>query len=86
MADGKGGKGKRGSVEGKHKRPPTPPLEDFGDSEFFEGVFSSEVYDSSPLALPTASSDDSDNSMGLSTAERAYIRSIEREGLEGSND
>jgi hypothetical protein len=46
----------------------------------------SEGYDSPPPALSTASSDDSDNSMGLSTAERAYIRSIERAGLEGSND
>lgn len=46
----------------------------------------SEGYDSPPPALSTASSDDSDNSMGLSTTERAYIRSIERAGLEGSND
>jgi hypothetical protein len=35
-------------VEGKRKRPPSPPLEDFGDSEYSEEEFSSK-YDGSPL-------------------------------------
>jgi hypothetical protein len=35
---------------------------------------------------PVASSDDSDDSMGLSATERAYIRSVERAGLGGSDD
>jgi hypothetical protein len=73
-------------AEGKHKRPPSPPSEDFGDSKYSEEELSFE-YDRSPaLASPVASSDDSDNSMGLSAAERAYIRSIERAGLDGSDD
>ena len=32
------------------------------------------------------SSDESDDSMGLSAIERAYIRSVERAGLSGSDD
>jgi hypothetical protein len=68
-------------VEGKRKRPPSPPLEDFGDSKYSEEEFSSK-YDGSPLlSSPVASFDDSDNSMRLSAAERAYIRYIESEGL-----
>jgi hypothetical protein len=86
MAGSKGGKGRCGSAEGKHKCPPTPPSEDYGDSEFSKEDFSSEGYDSPPPALPTASSDDSNDSMGLSVAEWSYIRSIERAGLEGSDD
>ena len=31
-------------------------------------------------------SDDSDHSIGLLVVERAYIRSVERAGLEGSDD
>jgi hypothetical protein len=86
MAGGKGGKGKCHSSEGKRKRPPSPPSEDFGGSKFSEEEFSLE-YDGFPaLASPAASSYDSDDSMGLLVADRAYIQSIERAELEGSND
>jgi hypothetical protein len=85
MAVSKGGKGRCGSAEGKHKCPLTPPSEDYGDSEFSKEDFS-EGYDSPPPALPTTSFDDSNDSMGLSVAEQSYIRSIERYGLEGSDD
>jgi hypothetical protein len=39
-----------------------------------------------PLLPLVASSEDSDDSMGRSTAARAYWRSIERAGLGGSDD
>jgi hypothetical protein len=80
----KGKKGRR-STDGKRKRPPSPPSEDFGDSEYSEEV--SSEYDLSPaLASPMVSFDDSDDSMGLSNAEWVYIRSVERAGLGGSDD
>ena len=71
MTGSKGGKGKRSQGEGKH--PLTPPSEDFGDSKFSEENFSSEGDDYLPPALPMLSSDDSNDSMGLSMTERAYI-------------
>jgi hypothetical protein len=61
-------------------------LEDFGDSKFSEENFSSKGNDSPPPAPPSLLSDYSDGLMELSTAERAYIRSIEREWLEGSDN
>jgi hypothetical protein len=71
--------------EREESAPLSPPSEDFGDSYYSEEV--SSEYDRSPvLASPMASSDDSDNSMGLSITERAYARSIERAGLGGSDD
>jgi hypothetical protein len=86
MDGGKRGKGKRRSSEGKRKRPPSPPSEDFGDSKFSEEEFSSGDYSSlTPTTLAVAS-DDSNDSMGLSVAERAYIWSVERAWLEGSGD
>jgi hypothetical protein len=86
MASNKGDKGKRNQRDGKQKRPPIPLSEDFGDSEFSEEHFSFEGEDS-PLPAPLSSSFDySDDSMGLSVVERAYIRSIEQAGLEESND
>jgi hypothetical protein len=64
-------------------------LEGFGGSDYSKEnsvEFSSE-YDRSPApASPVASSDDSDDSLGLSAAERAYIHFIERAGLGGSDD
>jgi hypothetical protein len=65
--------------------PPKSSSKDFGDSEYSEEV--SSEYDRSPApASPVASSDDSDDSMGLSTVDQAYIRSIKRAGLDGSDD
>jgi hypothetical protein len=80
-------KGKKGHhpADGKRKRPPSPPLEDFGDSEYSEEV--SSEYDRSPApASPVVSSDDSDDSMGLSAAERVYIQFVECVGLGRSDD
>jgi hypothetical protein len=49
----------------KRKREPTPPSEDFGDSEYSEEEFSSESEGSlAPIPL-RESSDDSDDSQGL---------------------
>jgi hypothetical protein len=49
----------------KRKREPTPPSEDFGDSEYSEEEFSSES-EGSPAPIPLReSSDDSDDSQGL---------------------
>jgi hypothetical protein len=84
------GRGKRGRswprhADGKRKRAPSPPSEDFGNSEYSEEA--SSEYDQSPApASPVASSEDSDDSMGLSTATRAYWRSIERAGLGGLDE
>jgi hypothetical protein len=67
------GKSKRGGSSSHHsgdkrKREPTPPSEDFGDSEYSEEEFSSESEGSPAPASPPASSDDSDDSQGI-TAE-----------------
>jgi hypothetical protein len=79
------GKGWPRRADGKRKHPPSPPSEDFEDSEYSEEV--SSEYDPSPaLASPMASSEDSDDSMGLSIAARAYWRFIECAGLGGSDD
>jgi hypothetical protein len=77
---GNKGKDKHDQGEGKRKRPPSPPLDDFGDLEFSEEHFSSKG-DDSPLPAPLSPLFDySGDSMGLSVAERAYIRSVERVG------
>jgi hypothetical protein len=69
----------------KRKCPLSPPSEDFGDSEYSEEV--SSEYDQSPaLASPVAASEDLYDSMGLSAEARAYWRSIEHVGLDGSDD
>jgi hypothetical protein len=49
----------------KRKREPTPPSEDFGDSEYSEEEFSSESEGSPVYTSPPASSEDSDNSQGI---------------------
>jgi hypothetical protein len=64
------GKSKKGGSSSHHfgdkrKREPTPPSEDFGDSEYSEEEFPSESEGSPVLASPPASSDDSDNSQGI---------------------
>jgi hypothetical protein len=84
------GRGKRGMswtrrADGKRKSAPSPPSEDFGDLEYSKEA-SSEYDRSLALASPTVSSEDSDDSMGLSIAARAYRRSIERAGLGGSDE
>jgi hypothetical protein len=85
MGRGKRGKGWPRRADGKRKRPPSPPSEDFGDSEYSEKA--SSEYDQSPSpASLVASSEDSDDSMGLSTAARAYWRSMKRAWLSGSDD
>jgi hypothetical protein len=70
----------------KRKREPTPPLEEFGDSEYSEEEFSSE-FEGSPAPIPLReSSDDSDDSQGLAAEVWTYIRAVERSGLEGSDE
>jgi hypothetical protein len=65
------GKGWPRRADGKCKHAPSPPSEDFEDSEYSEEV--SSEYDRSPApASHVASSEDSDDSMGLSVAARAY--------------
>jgi hypothetical protein len=70
----------------KRKREPTPPSEDFGDSEYSEEEFSSESEGSPAPVSPPASSDDSDDSQGIAAEVWTYIRAIERSGLEGSDE
>jgi hypothetical protein len=70
----------------KRKREPTPPSEDFGDSEYSEEEFSSES-EGSPAPIPLReSSDDSDDSQGLAAEVWTYIRAVERSGLAGSDE
>jgi hypothetical protein len=70
----------------KRKREPTPPSEEFGDSEYSEEEFSSES-EGSPAPIPLReSSDDSDDSQGLAAEVWTYIRAVERSGLEGSDE
>jgi hypothetical protein len=70
----------------KRKREPTPPSEDFGDSEYSEEEFSSESEGSPAPVSPPALSDDSDDSQGIAVEVWTYIRAIERAGLEGSDE
>ena len=70
----------------KRKREPTPPSEEFGDSEYSEEEFSSES-EGSPAPIPLReSSDDSNDSQGLAAEVWTYIRAVERSGLEGSDE
>ena len=70
----------------KRKREPTPPSEEFGDSEYSEEEFSSEPEGSPAPVSPPASSDDSDDSQGIAAEVWTYIRAVERAGLEGSDE
>jgi hypothetical protein len=72
--------------DGKQKREPTPPSEDFGDFEYSGEEFSSESEGSPVPASPPASSDDSDDSQGITAEVWTYIRAVERAGLEGSDE
>jgi hypothetical protein len=63
----------------KRKREPTPPSEEFGDSEYSEEEFSSES-EGSPAPLPLR------DSQGLAAEVWTYIRAVERSGLEGSDE
>jgi hypothetical protein len=70
MGRGKRGKGWPRHADDNRKCPPSTPSEDFGDSEYSEEA--SSEYDRSPApASNVASSEDSDDSMGLSTTARA---------------
>jgi hypothetical protein len=70
----------------KRKREPTPPSEDFGDSEYSEEEFSSESEGSLAPVSPPASSNDSDDSQRIAAEVWTYIRAIERSGLKGSDE
>jgi hypothetical protein len=64
------GKSKKGGSSSHHsgdkwKHEPTPPSEDFGDSEYLKEEFSSESEGSPVYTSPPASSDDSDDSQGI---------------------
>jgi hypothetical protein len=60
---------------------PATSASDFGDSEYSEEEFSSPA-----PASPPASSDDSDDSQGITAEVWTYIRAVERIGLEGSDE
>jgi hypothetical protein len=86
MGKSKNGSGSSPRFGDKRKREPTPPSEDFGDSEYSEEEFSSESEGSpAPVSSP-ASSDDSDDSQGIAAEVWTYIRAVERSGLEGSDE
>jgi hypothetical protein len=70
----------------KRKCGPTPPSEDFGDSEYSEEEFYSESEGSPAPVSPPASSDDTDDSQGIAAEVWTYIRAIERSGVEGSDE
>eukprot|EP00267_Zea_mays_P022187 XP_008646803.1 protein qua-1-like [Zea mays] len=91
MVSSKKGKKGRHHADGKWKHPPGPPSKDYRDSEYSEEV--SSEYDRSPTpASPVASSEDSDDSMGLSIAARGDPSSTrglgsgdEGNGVEGNS-
>jgi hypothetical protein len=89
MVGSKDDKGKmrgKGGNNDKRRHPPTPLLEDFNDSEYSEEKSSSRD-ERTPVPTPQSSSFVYTNdSMGFTVVERAYIRAIERAGLDGSND
>jgi hypothetical protein len=85
------GKSKKGGSSSHHsddkrKREPTPPSEDFGDSEYLEEELSSESKGSLVHASPPTSYDDSDDSQGTVAEVWTYIWAIERAELEGSDE
>jgi hypothetical protein len=85
------GKSKKGGSSSHHsgdkrKREPTPPSEDFGDSEYSEEEFSSKFEGSPVYTSPPTSSDDSNDSQGIATEVWTYIRAVECSGLEGSDE
>jgi hypothetical protein len=75
MGRGRRGRGLPHRADGKRECAPSPPSK-----------ASSEFDRSFALASPPASYEDSNDSMGLSIAARAYWRSIERAGLGGSDE
>jgi hypothetical protein len=86
MGKGKRGRGSPRHAGDKRKRDPSPPSEDFGDSEYSEEKVSSESEGLLALASPSTLSDDSDDSQGIAVEVWTYIRSVERTGLEGSDE
>jgi hypothetical protein len=86
MGKGKRGRGSPRRAGDKQKRDPSPPSMDFVDSEYSEKEVSSEFEGSLALASPPTLSDDSDDSQGLAAEVWTYIRSVERAGLEGSDE
>jgi hypothetical protein len=75
------GKSKKGGSSSHHsgdkrKREPTPPSEDFGDSEYSEEEFSSESEGSLVHASPPALSDDSDDSQGAPRTVREDAKNV----------
>jgi hypothetical protein len=86
MGKSKGGGRSSHHSGDKRKREPTPPSEDFGESEYSEEEFSSEFEGSPAPASPPLLSDDSDDSQGIAVEVWTYIRAVERAGLEGSDE
>jgi hypothetical protein len=85
------GRSKKGGSSSHHsgdkrKREPTPPSEDFGDSEYSEEEFSSESKGFPVHVSPSASSDDSDDSQGITAEVWTYIWAVKRARLEGSDE
>jgi hypothetical protein len=82
MGEGRRGRGSPHRAGDKRKHAPSPPSEDFSDSEYLEEVSSGSEGSPAP-ASPPASSDDSDDSQGLAVEVWTYICSIEHAGLIG---
>jgi hypothetical protein len=86
MGKDKKGRGSPRHSGDKRKREPSPPSEDFGDSEYSEEEFSSESEGSPIYVSPPASSVDSNDSQGIIAEVYTYIRSVERAKLKGSDE
>jgi hypothetical protein len=86
MGKNKKGQGSSHHFGDKRKHEPSPPSEDFGDSEYSEEEFSSESEGLPVYASPPVLSDDSDDSQGIAAEVWTYIRAVERSGLEGSDE
>jgi hypothetical protein len=75
--------------DGKHKRAPTLSSESFGDSKHSEVEYSNSEGGTSslPSRSPSSSSPvNTDNSMGLTTGEQAFLKVVEHPILVGSDE
>ena len=86
MGKGKRGRGSSCHAGDKRKQDPSPPTEDFSDSEYLEEEVSSESEGSLALASPPMLFDNLDDSQGITAEVWTYIRSVERTELEESDE
>jgi hypothetical protein len=86
MGKDKKGRGSPRRPGDKRKREPSPPLEDFVTLSTRRRRFPPGPRGRRSTLPPTASFDDLDDSQGIAAEVWTYIQSVERTGLEGSDE